>query len=186
VAQVLLGFDVDACQFAYDGERVLATSAAKRALVSGVNIADPERRAATYENRLCKYAIRGFAVAIPGLEPERVAPRHLEHEHYMRHDGALQPINLGFPSDEDRRRARKPEWTAVGAPVTGLAKLLVLSRLLRTELYPDASNASTEPSTRLRAADTVTPSTTTVAADANPLQSGKPAHLLSVEDWDSE
>ena len=74
MADVIFGFDVDACQLAYDGKRVLATPSAKRALTSGVNIADPERSTASYETRLYKYALRGFAVGVPGLDMSRVDP----------------------------------------------------------------------------------------------------------------
>ena len=47
VADVLLQFDIDCCQFAYSGGRVWATLAAQRALVSGVLVADPEWRSRT-------------------------------------------------------------------------------------------------------------------------------------------
>ena len=54
VADVIFGFDVDACQLAYDGDAVYATPSATRALRTGINIADPERSSAAYERRLAK------------------------------------------------------------------------------------------------------------------------------------
>ena len=52
LTQVLLYFDIDACQLAYDGSTVLATPAARRALTSGVNVADATCRSSSYEQRL--------------------------------------------------------------------------------------------------------------------------------------
>ncbi len=65
-AQVLLGFDLDCCCVAYDGKSVLALPRALRALRRGYNLVDPSRQSLTYENRLMKYARRGFAIAVPG------------------------------------------------------------------------------------------------------------------------
>jgi len=62
---VLLGFDVDACCFGFDGRRVLALPRALRAVRRGYNLVDPSRQSLTYEARLLKYARRGFAVGIP-------------------------------------------------------------------------------------------------------------------------
>ena len=87
VADVIFGFDVDACQLAYDGKTVLATPSAVRALHrTGINIADPERSSPAYEKRLSKYVTRGFAVAVPGLEIDRVAKAVQERSlHYVDH-----------------------------------------------------------------------------------------------------
>jgi hypothetical protein len=65
-AQVLLGFDLDCCCVAYDGKSVLALPRALRALRRGYNLVDPSRQSLTYENRLMKYARRGFTIAVPG------------------------------------------------------------------------------------------------------------------------
>lgn len=72
VAEVLAGFDVDACCVAYDGERVWATPRAKRALNGMVNVVDPSRQSLTYESRLFKYAVRGFVACVPGFDPSRI------------------------------------------------------------------------------------------------------------------
>ena len=76
-AEILAGFDVDACCVAYDGERVWASQRARRALNGMVNVADPSRQSTTYESRLWKYAVRGFAVAVPGFDAYKVG----EHLH---------------------------------------------------------------------------------------------------------
>ena len=73
VADVLLNFDIDICQVAWDGTRVLCTPAAMRAINSRVMLADPTIRHKGYESRLRKYALRGFSVAVPGLDVSRIA-----------------------------------------------------------------------------------------------------------------
>jgi len=73
-AEILLGFDVDSCAVCFDGSKVLASPRAVRALQRGANLVDTGRRSYTYETRLLKYAKRGFAVAVPGLDRKRVDP----------------------------------------------------------------------------------------------------------------
>lgn len=69
--EVLAGFDLDCCCVAYDGRRVLALPRALSAIRTSVNLADPSRRSLSYEARLHKYAGRGFAVGVPGLQHHR-------------------------------------------------------------------------------------------------------------------
>ena len=56
VADAVVHFDIDACQVAFDGQKVLATPAAVRALRTRINIADPTVGTAAYCRRLFKYA----------------------------------------------------------------------------------------------------------------------------------
>ena len=70
-AEVLLGFDVDCCCVGFDGERVWALPRAIRAIQHGCNILNPLHAwpsKASYEYRLVKYALRGYAIAVPGFE----------------------------------------------------------------------------------------------------------------------
>jgi hypothetical protein len=70
-AEVLLGFDVDCCCVGFDGERVWALPRAIRAIQYGCNILNPLHAwpsKASYEYRLVKYALRGYAIAVPGME----------------------------------------------------------------------------------------------------------------------
>ena len=70
-AEVLLGFDVDCCCFGYDGERVWALPRALRSIRYNTNVLNPLHAwpvKASYEYRLIKYAFRGFAIAVPGME----------------------------------------------------------------------------------------------------------------------
>lgn len=71
-AEVLMGFDVDSCCACYDGRRVLCLPRFRRAVSGAYNLADPSRRSASYELRLHKYALRGFAVCVPGFDAARV------------------------------------------------------------------------------------------------------------------
>jgi len=71
-AEILMGFDIDACTVGFDGDRVWALPRAQRALTKRYNLVDMSRRSLTYEARLYKYAKRGFAVAVPGLDKQLV------------------------------------------------------------------------------------------------------------------
>ena len=118
------GFDVDACQLAYDGSRVLATPSALRALRSGINIADPERSSPSYEQRLAKYALRGFAVAVPGLRMDKVSKRYTSGCFtYIQPGSKLRKVLLSFTSGD------LPTYTVDVTDISGLPKLLVLSTL---------------------------------------------------------
>ena len=74
-SEILLGFDCDCCCCAYDGRSVWVTSRWVRSLTTGYNVLNPLHawpNRASYELRLCKYAKRGFAVFVPGLEKKRI------------------------------------------------------------------------------------------------------------------
>eukprot|EP00035_Acanthoeca_spectabilis_P001066 m.77336 g.77336 ORF g.77336 m.77336 type:complete len:688 (-) comp10604_c0_seq3:132-2195(-) len=74
-AEVLLGFDVDCACLGFDGDRVWALPRALRALKHNINVLNPLHAwplRASYEYRLCKYALRGYAIAVPGLEQMKI------------------------------------------------------------------------------------------------------------------
>ena len=106
ISQVLLYFDIDACQLAYDGSTVLATPAARRALTSGVNVADATCRSSSYEQRLHKYARRGFGVVVPGLDPSRIDARRFSQGLFTRTGGGLRPVHVTLPEVRLRASAR--------------------------------------------------------------------------------
>ena len=153
---MIWNFDVDACQLAYDGEKVYATPAARRALSTGIIFADPTVACPSYELRLVKYSQRGFAVAVPGLDMSRVKSSLKEGIFTMK-SGKLLPLRLTFKksladqdSDDDanglseaeqrRQRAKRlersvehtrlPDYEVVETPITGLGKLVALSTLV--------------------------------------------------------
>jgi len=106
-----------------------------RALRTGVNIADPERSSPAYEHRLAKYSLRGFAVAVPGLELAKVARRYRSGIFSWVGKQRLRRIELTFGGGDT------PVYTVHPSEVVGLPKLLVLAAL-RT--YKTANQASKE------------------------------------------
>ena len=120
VADVLFGFDVDACQLAYDGARVLATPSAVRAFRTGVNIADPERSSSTYEKRLVKYSRRGFAVAVPGLDISRVSRQYTSGV-FTWVGSSLRRLSLTFGG------ADMPAYSLDTRDIVGLPRLLLFA-----------------------------------------------------------
>ncbi|CAN0352712.1 unnamed protein product [Ascophyllum nodosum] len=74
LAEVLHGFDVDACSIGFDGHTVWCTNRAARAMCKRYNVVDLSRRSPSYENRLFKYSKRGHAVFVRGMKVDKVAP----------------------------------------------------------------------------------------------------------------
>lgn len=73
--EVLVGFDIDCCCCAFDGRDVWVCPRWVSALQSGVNVLNPLHawpNKASYEYRLAKYAFRGFAVLVPGLDSNKI------------------------------------------------------------------------------------------------------------------
>uniref|UniRef100_A0A7S3VV98 Uncharacterized protein n=2 Tax=Dunaliella tertiolecta TaxID=3047 RepID=A0A7S3VV98_DUNTE len=72
-AQVVHGFDVDACRLLYDGRDVWATEAALRAWHCRFMLVEPLRQSPSYEHRLLKYSKRyGLRILVPGLHPDLI------------------------------------------------------------------------------------------------------------------
>ncbi|KZF21130.1 ankyrin repeat protein [Xylona heveae TC161] len=78
VSEILAGFDVDCACVAYDGKQVYASPRALASFVTQCNTIDLTRRSPSYENRLSKYARRGFEVYWPDLERSRIDPTIFE------------------------------------------------------------------------------------------------------------
>ena len=78
ISEILTGFDVDCSCFAYDGHQVYGTPRAIAAFVTQMNTVDLTRRSPSYENRLSKYAHRGFEVHWPQLDRQKVDPTIFE------------------------------------------------------------------------------------------------------------
>ena len=64
---ILNAFDIDCCCVGFDGKVVLATPRACAAISTRVNLINLNIRGKAYENRLLKYAERGFAIGVPRL-----------------------------------------------------------------------------------------------------------------------
>ncbi|CAM9531104.1 unnamed protein product [Ectocarpus sp. 12 AP-2014] len=74
LAEVLHGFDVDACSVGFDGHTVWATNRAARAICKRYNLVDVSRRSPSYESRLFKYGKRGHSVLVRGLRVDKIKP----------------------------------------------------------------------------------------------------------------
>ncbi|PGH04470.1 hypothetical protein GX51_03461 [Blastomyces parvus] len=78
VSEILTGFDVDCSCTAFDGRQVWATPRAIAAFATQANCIDLTRRSPSYENRLAKYAHRGFEVYWSALDRSRLDPTIFE------------------------------------------------------------------------------------------------------------
>jgi hypothetical protein len=67
-SEVVHGFDLDASGILWDGRSVWVTHRADYSLRNKVNFLDFARFSETYENRLAKYAARGFRVWLPDYD----------------------------------------------------------------------------------------------------------------------
>lgn len=73
-AEILAGFDIDACCAIYDGQSVLANPRAVASWMRQCNLVDISRRSPSYEIRLAKYSLRGFEVHDPSLSRADIDP----------------------------------------------------------------------------------------------------------------
>ncbi|PGH11964.1 hypothetical protein AJ79_04551 [Helicocarpus griseus UAMH5409] len=78
ISEILTGFDVDCACTAFDGSQVWASPRAIAAYVTQANSIDLTRRSPSYENRLAKYAHRGFEVHWPALDRSKLDPTIFE------------------------------------------------------------------------------------------------------------
>jgi hypothetical protein len=72
IGEVLTGFDVDCCCFAFDGKRVWGTERGLEAFSLWVNLVDLSRASRSYVSRMLKYADRGWAVVDKLMRPNRM------------------------------------------------------------------------------------------------------------------
>jgi hypothetical protein len=126
ITEVILNFDIDCCQVAWDGSHVLATPSALRALQTGINIAGPECASREYEWRLAKYTMRGFLVAVLGLDVKKAKEKYICNSCFGYYQGHLKRIHLTFFTGKDRPEHHRIEEDVI---MEGLAFLLVLSTM---------------------------------------------------------
>ena len=93
IREILSGFDLDSCTFAYDGNNVWTIPRGHRAICYQLNIMDPGRQSTTYEFRSIKYASRGFAIGIPGLRRHKINP-HIYFKKSSRLCGLAKLLNM--------------------------------------------------------------------------------------------
>ena len=138
-AEVLLGFDCDCCCLGFDGEHVWALPRAIRAIQYGCNILNPLHAwpsKASYEFRLVKYAIRGYAISVPGLREvdvdiEKIISKPLSELNgfarlirlALAYDG-FQTVNSGKNVDSLRSPVRLNVWRRrIGLILTGESRI---------------------------------------------------------------
>ena len=63
--QLICGFDVDSCCFAYDGKDVITNSRGYRSVIFGSNVIDPYTSSKNGVERLIKYLNRGYNMFLP-------------------------------------------------------------------------------------------------------------------------
>ena len=101
--EVLLGFDVEYCCVGYDGQRVRVLPRAVRAIQYGANILDPLHawpNKASYKFRLVKYALKGYAIATPGLEQVHIDLGKILGAPLSKHKGSARRVRLVFAFQE--------------------------------------------------------------------------------------
>ncbi|KAK0430174.1 hypothetical protein EV421DRAFT_1893613 [Armillaria borealis] len=75
IGEILAGFDIDAPCFAFDGEYVWGSPRGIAAVMRRANTVDMSRRSPSLENRLAKYAARGYKVLVPSLNRDKIDDR---------------------------------------------------------------------------------------------------------------
>ena len=81
--QLLVSFDIDAacCAYVLSSGTFQCSPRGRRALEYRVNLIQSEHHSAAYARRLEKYAARGFAVSLPGLDVSLLSPDVLSASH---------------------------------------------------------------------------------------------------------
>ena len=141
VTELLRQCDVDCAAVAFEPAtgKTYMYPRAKRAFESGCIVLDSRFNSPTYAERLWKYANRGFAVAVPGLDMHLVSPNIAKGNYvFMQDKNILLMIDkMGrFGSNQtnvqfDVRRSRLGYVRCDEASrVDGLMKLLVMDRCI--------------------------------------------------------
>jgi ankyrin repeat protein len=117
VSEILTGFDVDCSCAAYDGKQVYASPRAIAAYITQTNVIDLSRRSPSYENRLSKYAHRGFEIYWPHLDRTKVDPTIFERS-FGRTEGLARLLVLEkLPKSDDRDAYMDQRRAERGRPI---------------------------------------------------------------------
>lgn len=139
VAELLHKFDVDCAAVAFEPatSKTYMSPRAKRAFETGCNILDSRFNSPTYAERLWKYAKRGFAVAVPGLDINMVSPRVANDNYVFVQDKDIllrldklgdvgsKKTHVDFDGQREGMTYVRCDETSV---VDGLLKLVVMDR----------------------------------------------------------
>ena len=131
---LLLNFDIDCCCVAFrvGGSSVFATERFMRALQFGVNVFDTDFYSKSYCRRLEKYAGRGIAVGMPGLDRNRVCAMiaHGSYVYVSKYDMLFRvehSVPHGRKMQVRGKTIPKVEATQRATVVRGVERLLIQS-----------------------------------------------------------
>ena len=139
VTELLRQFDLDCAAVAFEPAtgKTYMSPRAKRAFESGCVVLDSRFNSPTYAERLFKYANRGFAVAVPGLDIHLISSNIAKDNYVFVHDKniLLRIDKIGSYGSNvtnvqfDGRRSRLAYVRCDEASkVVGLRKLVVMDR----------------------------------------------------------
>jgi ankyrin repeat protein len=142
ISEILTGFDVDCSCAAYDGKQVYASPRALAAYMTQVNTVDLTRRSPSYENRLSKYAQRGFEVYWPSLDRSRIDPTIFERS-FTRTEGLARLLILEkLPKSQDREAYLDQRRAERGRPAANRSRMR--KRLMPGNIKNDYENEVAE------------------------------------------
>jgi hypothetical protein len=134
---LLIGFDIDcaACAYVLRTDSFVCSPRGRRALEYRVNLMQSARNSAAYAQRLEKYAGRGFAVGLPGLDMNLLSLDLLSalYVRTKKHDLLLRILSEDSPGSSSVRMpagAKTSEvWCRkqIARKVSGIQRLVVLS-----------------------------------------------------------
>ena len=100
MGEVINTFDLDCCCVAYDGAAAWGTQRSRAAINAKRNTVNLMLRGAAYENRLVKYAQRGFGIVVPGLNKGEIDGENLAVKMGKSSWGGNSFVGSGFSWDK--------------------------------------------------------------------------------------
>lgn len=131
-AEVLLGFDVDCCCCLYNGRDVWVSRRCLMALETGTNVLNPLHswpNKASYEVRLAKYALRGFAVVVPGLDESLIDYNRIHDQDLDALKGLARFLKVSFVHYSDGIPETGPCYDSSSAMKTAIIPSIYEERI---------------------------------------------------------
>ncbi|KGM91729.1 uncharacterized protein PADG_12187 [Paracoccidioides brasiliensis Pb18] len=137
VSEILTGFDVDCACTEFDGSQVWASPRAIAAFATQTNSMDLTRRSPSYENRLAKYAHRGFEVHWPALDRSKIDPTIFERSFNHIVGLARLIVTEKFPTQAGREKYIGQRRAARDRPLPAGGKIYYRNRANLKEVQPE-------------------------------------------------
>ncbi|ODH53226.1 hypothetical protein GX48_00422 [Paracoccidioides brasiliensis] len=137
VSEILTGFDVDCACTESDGSQVWASPRAIAAFATQTNSMDLTRRSPSYENRLAKYAHRGFEVHWPALDRSKIDPTIFERSFNHIVGLARLIVTEKFPTQAGREKYIEQRRAARDRPLPAGGKIYYRNRANLKEVQPE-------------------------------------------------